>query len=59
MEQFNASINYDKRMWKEDIRGSKAYVRATCKVGIVTEIERDTILEGLDKVAAEWVRCTF
>lgn len=29
MEQFNASIQYDKRMWKEDLAGSKAYVGMT------------------------------
>jgi len=27
MEKFNASINYDKRMWKEDIAGSVSYVK--------------------------------
>jgi hypothetical protein len=36
MEQFNASIGYDKRMWKEDIAGSKAYVQAIQKIGIVS-----------------------
>jgi len=54
MEQFNASIGFDKRMWKQDVNGSKAYVRGTCKIGIVTEKERDDILTGLDVIAEEW-----
>eukprot|EP00038_Savillea_parva_P008263 m.175798 g.175798 ORF g.175798 m.175798 type:complete len:470 (+) comp14054_c0_seq1:2280-3689(+) len=54
MEQFNASIAYDKRMWKEDIAGSVAYVKGLAKISIVTEAERDAIIEGLGKVAEEW-----
>ncbi|KAL8584782.1 hypothetical protein ACOMHN_035701 [Nucella lapillus] len=46
MESFNASISYDKRMWKADIEGSQAYVKAIEKVGIVTTKERDSILTG-------------
>ncbi|CAH1801872.1 unnamed protein product [Owenia fusiformis] len=59
MESFNASISYDKRMWDADIKGSKAYVQAIEKVGLVTSEERDQILEGLDKVHAEWSQGTF
>lgn len=52
MEKFNASIEFDKRMWKADIVGSQAYVKAICKVGLVTEEERDLIADGLTKVRA-------
>ncbi|XP_070572641.1 argininosuccinate lyase-like isoform X2 [Ptychodera flava] len=54
MEKFNASIEFDKRMWKADIQGSQAYVKALEKVGLVTKDERQAIEEGLDKVAEEW-----
>lgn len=54
MEKFNASIHYDKRMWREDVQGSKAYVKAIQKVGLVTEDECKLILSGLEKVADEW-----
>jgi argininosuccinate lyase len=47
------------RMWSEDIRGSVAYAKATCKVGILTEDERDTIIKGLDAVGEEWKSDTF
>ncbi|XP_064648237.1 argininosuccinate lyase-like [Lineus longissimus] len=54
MEKFNASIGFDKRIWKEDIKGSQAYVKALEKVHIVTKEEMTTILDGLEKVAKEW-----
>lgn len=59
MEKFNESINFDKRMWREDLLGSKAYAKGTCKVGILTEEERDLILKGLDDVYSEWENETF
>jgi len=36
-----------------------AYVKAICRVGLVSEPERDTILDGLAKVAAEWEAGAF
>ncbi|XP_076453308.1 argininosuccinate lyase-like isoform X2 [Babylonia areolata] len=59
MEAFNASIGYDKRMWKADIEGSQAYIKAIEKVGIVTAKERDSILKGLEQVKAEWKNGSF
>ncbi|KAK7481578.1 hypothetical protein BaRGS_00027227 [Batillaria attramentaria] len=53
MEAFNASIGYDKRMWKADIEGSQAYVKVLEKAGIVTADERDAIVRGLDKAGDE------
>eukprot|EP00036_Acanthoecidae_sp_10tr_P009293 CAMPEP_0182928020 /NCGR_PEP_ID=MMETSP0105_2-20130417/14962_1 /TAXON_ID=81532 ORGANISM="Acanthoeca-like sp., Strain 10tr" /NCGR_SAMPLE_ID=MMETSP0105_2 /ASSEMBLY_ACC=CAM_ASM_000205 /LENGTH=465 /DNA_ID=CAMNT_0025066007 /DNA_START=8 /DNA_END=1405 /DNA_ORIENTATION=+ len=59
MEKFNASIGYDKRMWKQDIAGSVAYVKGLAKIGIVSEAERDAIIDGLGKIEAEWASGTF
>ncbi|PVD32914.1 hypothetical protein C0Q70_08361 [Pomacea canaliculata] len=59
MEAFNASIGYDKRMWKADIEGSQAYVKSLQKVGIVTAEECQTIIQGLDKVKEEWMNGCF
>ncbi len=36
MEQFNASIAFDKQMWQVDIAGSQAYARALARAGILT-----------------------
>lgn len=54
MEKFNESLPFDKRMWAEDIRGSKAYAKALSKCGILTEEEATTIIGGLSKVFEEW-----
>uniref|UniRef100_A0A0B7A3W4 Argininosuccinate lyase n=1 Tax=Arion vulgaris TaxID=1028688 RepID=A0A0B7A3W4_9EUPU len=59
MEKFNASIHYDKRMWKADIEGSKAYILALEKTKLVTSDERQDIYEGLEKVRHEWEAGTF
>ncbi|KAK3084921.1 hypothetical protein FSP39_021497 [Pinctada imbricata] len=59
MEKFNASISYDKRMWRADIQGSKAYVKAIQKAGLVTEEECGAISKGLDQVESEWEAGTF
>ncbi len=44
---FNASILFDSRFYKQDIRGSVAHVTMLAKQGILTEGERDQIIEGL------------
>ncbi|MBN3319900.1 ARLY lyase, partial [Atractosteus spatula] len=59
MEKFNASIDYDKRMWAADIQGSKAYVKALEKSGLVTRGETEQILQGLDKLSEEWSKGVF
>uniref|UniRef100_A0A671NFA4 Argininosuccinate lyase n=1 Tax=Sinocyclocheilus anshuiensis TaxID=1608454 RepID=A0A671NFA4_9TELE len=59
MEKFNASIAYDQRMWEADIKGSKAYVKALQKAGLVTQNEMEQILTGLDKVFDEWSKGEF
>ena len=59
MEDFNASINIDKRMWKEDIEGSVAYAKALAKISLITNKERDLLIGGLEKVASEWSTNSF
>ncbi|MAP94399.1 MAG: argininosuccinate lyase [Ponticaulis sp.] len=53
MEAINASIDVDKRLAEEDIRGSKAHVTMLADRGIVTAADRDAILSGLDSVLEE------
>ncbi len=45
--EFNASILFDRRLYKQDIKGSMAHVKMLAKVGILTEKECDEILNGL------------
>lgn len=59
MEKFNESLPFDKRLWAEDLQGSKAYAKALAKVGILTDDEAATIIDGLGKVGEEWAEGTF
>ncbi len=54
MEEFNASIKFDRRLWQADIHGSQAYARALARTGLLTEQESDQIVAGLERVAEEW-----
>jgi argininosuccinate lyase len=53
MEQFNASIGFDQRLYSVDIEGSRAQAKVLTRMGVLTEQERDQILEGLDQVEKE------
>ncbi len=44
---FNASLSFDKKLYRQDIQGSMAHVKMLAKQGILTEQEKDEILEGL------------
>lgn len=47
---FNASISFDQKFYRQDIRGSLAHVRMLAKQGILTEQERDQIIDGLNGI---------
>lgn len=53
MEQINASIDVDKRMWREDIEGSKAHCTMLIQQNIIPEKDGGKILEGLHQVSQE------
>ena len=53
MEQINASIGFDKRMWRQDIRGSIAHATMLSKQGIITKDEAVEIVNGLNAIAEE------
>ncbi|MCR5416802.1 MAG: argininosuccinate lyase [Pseudobutyrivibrio sp.] len=50
---FNASINFDKKLFAQDLRGSRAHVKMLASVGVITEAERDEILKGLDSIETD------
>ena len=54
MREINASIPFDKRLWKQDIAGSKAHVAMLAKQGIVAQEDAQAISAGLDTIAAEY-----
>jgi argininosuccinate lyase len=47
---FNASISFDQRLYKQDIRGSVAHVTMLAKCGILTDSEKEQIIAGLDGI---------
>lgn len=53
VEEFTASIQFDHRMYRQDIQGSIAHARMLYKVGILTAKEEDDIIKGLQQVQAE------
>jgi argininosuccinate lyase len=59
LEKLNSSINFDKRMFAEDIEGSKAYASALEKINLLSEQETSLICDGLDKVKIEWEKNVF
>ena len=52
-EDFNASIAFDSRMYRQDIQGSIAHAAMLAKQGILTSAERDLIVSGLEEIKAE------
>ncbi len=53
VEAFTASVGFDQRLYRHDLAGSRAHARMLAHVGVLTEPERDSILEGLDEIEAE------
>ncbi|MCM1179025.1 MAG: argininosuccinate lyase [Clostridium sp.] len=50
---FNASIAFDRKFYREDIEGSMAHVKMLAATGILTEDEREQILAGLEGILAD------
>ncbi len=48
--KFNASIYFDQRLLAQDVQGSKAHVTMLAKQGIITEEEKDSIIDGLTSI---------
>ena len=53
MEEINASIAFDQRLYAEDIAASKAHCAMLVRQGIITKADGNAILKGLDRIRAE------
>jgi argininosuccinate lyase len=53
VSRFTESISFDWRLWRQDIQGSKAHATMLAEAGLLNRSERDSILRGLDAIAAE------
>jgi argininosuccinate lyase len=53
MEKINASIGFDQRLWRQDIRGSLAHAAMLVKIGVIAPEDERDIRAGLEGIAAE------
>ncbi len=53
MEEINASIGFDKKLYAQDIRGSKAHATMLAHQGIISAEDKDKMLHGLDTILSE------
>ena len=59
MEEINASIGFDQKLYAQDIAGSKAHVSMLAACNIVSSADADKIAQGLDTIASEIESGTF
>ena len=59
VEAFTASVGFDKRMYQQDIAGSIAHARMLAHVGVLTEQECQSIIDGLKDIQLEIERGDF
>jgi argininosuccinate lyase len=59
MEEINASIGFDQRLFRQDIAGSKAHAAMLAKQGIITKADASAIRKGLEQVQGEIEAGTF
>ena len=59
MEEINASISFDQKMWRQDIQGSLAHAAMLAKVGVITPEDAQAINGGLEAIAHEIASGTF
>jgi argininosuccinate lyase len=59
MWAYTVSLDVDRRLWQEDVAGSRAHVRALRRAGVLDEADSALLLDGLAKVAGELAAGTF
>ncbi len=53
MQDINASIGFDRKLWRQDIRGSRAHAAMLAKIGLLTAEDEHAIDAGLEAIANE------
>ncbi len=53
VQRFTASVGFDQRMYRQDIRGSIAHATMLASVGVLTEAEKTAIVDGLTAIQAD------
>ena len=52
-DDFNSSIHFDSRMYRQDITGSIIHAQMLSKQGIITKADADTLINGLEEILAD------
>jgi argininosuccinate lyase len=59
VEEFTASVSFDKRLYRHDIAGSMAHARMLQQVGVLSAAECESIVKGLEEIRTEIERGDF
>ena len=59
VERFTASVNFDQRLYQQDITGSIAHARMLHRIGVLSEDEAGQIISGLQAIAGDILAGTF
>ncbi len=59
VEEFTASHQFDRQLYRHDIAGSRAHARMLAKQELISNDERDMILDGLDRIEKEIASGSF
>ena len=59
VERFTASVDFDKRLYKHDIQGSIAHATMLASVGVLTDNEKNKIIQGLQDIEIDIERGEF
>jgi argininosuccinate lyase len=59
MQEINASIGFDRKLWRQDIRGSLAHAAMLAKIGLITPEDERAIAQGLEAIAQQIGAGTF
>jgi argininosuccinate lyase len=58
-QRLNASLSFDRRLWPQDVAQSRAHAEMLAAQGIISEADRDALLDALGDVAAELAEGSF
>ena len=53
VKRYTASVNFDRRMWRQDIRGSLAHARMLARQGIISNEDWSAIERGMAQIVSE------
>ena len=59
VERFTSSVDFDQRMYRQDIQGSIAHATMLASIGVLTQKECDAIIHGLNAIQADIEAGTF